>query len=78
MRSSLEVEDIGGGERWLSSQELLLLLQRTWVPFSAPTWWLRSLCTSNPRGSDASFMSPWALHAHGALTSGKPLKHVKY
>lgn len=30
-------------ERWLSHQEYLLLLWKTWVGFLAPTWWLTKL-----------------------------------
>ena len=35
---------IAGLEGWLSSEERCLLFQRTWVQFSATTWWLTTIC----------------------------------
>lgn len=37
----------------ISGYELLLLLQRTWVGFRAPAWWITTVCSYS--GSDALF-----------------------
>lgn len=40
---------LGGLERCLGD---ILLLQRSWVTFSAPMWWLTTVCNSSPRGAE--------------------------
>ena len=41
-------------ERWISSKECLLFLQRTWVWLPALTWWITVTCDSSSRGFRAS------------------------
>jgi hypothetical protein len=52
----------------LASPEHLLLLQRTWVQFSAPTWWFTTVYNSSSRGSDALLWPLRVLHSHGTQT----------
>lgn len=42
-------------QRQLSGSELLLLMQRSWFWFSAPTWWLTTLCNASPEDLTLSF-----------------------
>lgn len=51
-------------ERWFSCQEHLLLLQRTWVQFTALTWWFTTISNSSYRGSSALFWAPWVPTTH--------------
>jgi hypothetical protein len=57
-----------GLERWLSSSEHWLLLQRTKVQFPVPTLWLTTMCNSSPKGSNTLFWPWWALEKCGAET----------
>lgn len=41
--------------RWLSGQGHLPLLQRNWVHFPVPPWWLITTCNSSFRKSNALF-----------------------
>lgn len=68
-----------GLTRWPSNQEHLLLLQRTWVRFPEPPWWLKNFYYSSSRGSNALFWILWApgiyvVHIH---TCRQTLLHVK-
>lgn len=45
-----------GLDRWFSSLEHMLLLQRCWVQFLVPTWWFRTI--SNSRGPVILFGPP--------------------
>lgn len=47
-----------GMARWLSSQEHLLLSQRTQVGFPTPPWWLSAIYYASSRGCNALF---WPL-----------------
>lgn len=42
-----------GLERWVSTEEHLLLLQRSQAEFLAPAWWLTAICNYHSRGSGA-------------------------
>lgn len=69
-----------GLTRWPSNQEHLLLLQRTWVRFPEPPWWLKNFYYSSSRGSNALFWILWApgiyvVHIH---TCRQTLLHVKW
>ena len=44
--SKTQVEEL---LRWLSGLEHLLLLQRTWVQFPAPIWWLAAIHNSSSK-----------------------------
>ena len=55
-------------ERWFSRKKRWLLLDRTWVQFPAPTWWLTAICSSSSRRSNALFWPLWALHTHSKNT----------
>jgi len=48
--------------QWLKT---LLLFQRTWIQFPAPTWWCITTCNSSSMGSDALF---WPLQAPNTCT----------
>lgn len=39
----------GGLQTYFSNQEHFLFLQRTWVQFLAPVWWLVTICNSTSR-----------------------------
>lgn len=62
-RMSLKRRLIGAGER-LSGWQHLMLLQRTWVEFTAPTWGLRATWNSGSRGSDTLVCPPSAPDMH--------------
>lgn len=49
-----------GAARRLSSRKHLLLFWRTRAPFPVPTWWVRTLWNSRPRGSDTFLWPLWA------------------
>lgn len=55
-----------GLDRWLSGQEHLLFIQKTWVSLSALTWWFVSIHNSRSRGSDVHFWPLWAPSLHVA------------
>lgn len=40
-----------------------LLVEQGSARFPAPIWQLRTVCNSNPRGSDALYCPPQAMHA---------------
>jgi hypothetical protein len=56
-------------ERWLSSKEHLLLLQRTQVQYPTPTWYFTTNCNSSTWGSKTLFCLPWAAGTHYAQRS---------
>lgn len=43
-------------------------MQRSWVQFSVPTQWLKTLRDSSPRGPDSLFCLLKALYEHGVHT----------
>lgn len=57
----------------------MLLLQRTWVPFPTPTWWLTTACNSSSRESDTLF---WLLKTPGThvmyIHTWRQNTHIKY
>ena len=57
-----------GLERFLSSWEHLLLLQRTQIPFPVSTRPLTATCNSNSRDSNALFWPPWDSNVFGTYT----------
>ena len=40
-------------------------LQRTWVWFPEPTWWLTTTCNSSPRGSRVLLLPLWVPDTQG-------------
>ena len=42
-------------ERWLSGEEHMLVLEKIQVQFSAPIWWLITICNSSYRESNTLF-----------------------
>ena len=52
---SLPLEDYKGGlESWLSGQQHLLFLEKTWVQSLEATWWLTNIWTSSYKASNTS------------------------
>ena len=51
---------LGEPKRWLSDEHWMLS-QRIWVSFSAPAWWLITICYSSSGGSDPQAQT-WAMH----------------
>lgn len=66
---------------WLISYEGMLILQRTLVCSSVPTWLLATICQSNAKRSDGFFWLLQASHTHVVYLhkyreNGKILKHL--
>lgn len=45
-----------------------LFLQRLWVPFPTPTWWLITICNSGSRGDPKTFSGFCRCQAHKGCT----------
>lgn len=66
----LLLETTGTGEmaRWFRALPSFLA-DPVW--FSAPTWWLTTVCNFTPRRSDAPSWTVWLKHVHSAYTHGQ-------